>query len=308
MSQMDRVTLIIAVALGVFLWAYVRVAHDTPESTRIIRDVPVQLEGKSPSGYASKLHAEDQTIDVEIKGVAERVSAVTRDEVVVRLNVSGVTKSQAVLTPMVVLPRDIRVARAPKVTLITYALRQQTFPVKVAFIAQPPPGTMVGEYLVQPATVTVEGSAEALDQVKYVTVRVDPGEPLTSEREVVPHVVDIDGERITDVHVLTSSVKLRMVSLTGKKTTRQVAVGAPELHNMPRGYTVRVTRITPAVVTLNGDGSLLDRVQGFVSTDAVDVRDMRKNMTMTVRLHPPKGLSVVEGLSVQVDLDVQPVP
>lgn len=307
MNGSDRMTMIIAVTMALFLWAYMRLAQDTPEVTRIIQNVPVQVVGRMPSGYGARLHQDDQSIDVYIKGPAKRVNATTEEDIAVKLDVTGESRAKAVVQLRdISLPRGVRLARKPKVTLYTYSLTQQSFPVKVAFIAQPPPGTIVGEYSMHPATVTVEGRSETVQRVKYVTVRVDPNLPFT-EREAIPRAIDADGERVDDVRVITPSVRVMMSSLTGKQTTRQIAVAQPELKNQPRGHLVRVAKIRPEVVTLSGESALLDRLEGFIATDAIDVSKVTRDTTVTVRLRVPRELTVVEGPTVRVDLEAQSV-
>ncbi|HEX2951641.1 MAG TPA: CdaR family protein [Armatimonadota bacterium] len=309
MTRTDRVSLIIAIALAFFLWAYVRLTHTAPEVTRVIQHVNVSIDGQAPSGFACLLHDENRVIDIAVKGPSERVSSLSQEDITVKVDVRRVNAGKSTLTPRVFLPKGIRLAREPQaITVIAYPLKQKTLPVSIAFIAQPPPGTTVGEYVVQPNSVTVEGSDEALQQVKYVTVRIDPNLPMTIEHSVVPRVVNADGEVVDNARVLNvSTVGVRMATLTGEQTSRQVAVGQPVLKNIRRGYMVRVLRIRPSVVTLSGGGALLDRLQGFVDTDPINAQNITSDTTCTVSLHVPRGLTAVEGSTVRVDLEVQPV-
>lgn len=308
MVKPDRATMIVAIALALFLWAYVRIAHETPEVTRIIRDVPVRPEGKLASGLAYRLLDDNRAVDLQIKGSAERVNNVPRDEVVLYVNLSGITHAQtAVLQPRVTLPVGVRATPMPKISLLVFPSKLQTMPVTIAFIAVPPPGTTMGEYVVTPSTVTIEGSREALKQVKYVSIRLDPTQSFTAERDCVPQAVDTEGKEVDGVRVLTATVKVRMASLTGQVMTRQVAVAQPELQHQPRGYVVRVVRLRPEEVTLSGDRALLDRQPAYVATEPIDVHKITKDTTVTVPLQVPRGLSVVEGTTVRVDLEAQPV-
>lgn len=308
MVKPDRATMIIALALALFLWAYVRIVHETPETARILRNVPVRTEGKLASGLAYRLLDDNRAVDLQIKGPAERVNNILRDEVVLYVNLSGITHAQtAVLQPRATLPVGVRATQLPKISLLVFPTKLQTLPVMISFIAAPPPGTTVGEYVISPATVTIDGSREALKQVKYVSIRLDPTQPLTAERDFIPQAVDAEGKEVDGVRVLTATVKVRMSSLTGQQVTRQVAVAQPELTNQPHGYVVRVVRLRPEEVTLTGDRALLDRQPAYVATEKIDVHKITKDTTVTVPLQVPRGLSVVEGTTVRVDVEAQPV-
>lgn len=308
MAKHDRSTLILAIALALFLWAYVRISHQTPEVTRIMRNVPVRPEGKIASGLAYRLFDESRTVDLQLKGVAERVNNLSRDDMMAYIDVSTLTRSQtAILKPRVPLPHGVRLVNAPKVTLQVFPSRLQSYPVTISYIAQPPPGTTVGEYTTEPSTVTVEGSREALQRVRYVVVRLNPNQLSAAEHDYIPLAIDTEGKEVDGVHALTPTVKVSMASLTGQQTTRQVAVGQPALRNQPRGYTVRVVRIRPEQVTVSGERAQLDLLPAYITTEPIDVHGVHHDTTVTVRLRIPSGVTVVDDPTVRVDLEAQPV-
>ncbi|MHB9133294.1 MAG: CdaR family protein [Armatimonadota bacterium] len=309
MNSTERTTLIIAVVLALFLWAYVRITQ-TPEEHRTIRSVPVTIAGTAVGGLAVSLYDKDAALNIDIIGPAERVSNVSREDVRAEVDISGVTDVQH-KKPLPVkvsgLPKGVRVANSGlKVPINVVPLEQRSFPVQVGFITQPPPGTTVGEYRISPAIVTVEGSHQELETVKYVTVQVDPSQPLTAEQPVVPQAVNKKGEWVKDVRILTSAVKVGMASLTGEQTVRPVAVRLPVLRNMPRRFTV-TARVRPDTVTLSGNAALLAQQPAYVETEPIDVSALRRDTTRTVRLRVPHGLTVVEGAEVRVDLQVHPM-
>lgn len=306
MTLTDRPTLMIAVALALFLWASVRMQQDTPDAHRIFRRVPVTVD--IASGWAFRFATGDSTIDVQVKGPADRVNSLTRDDIHAHVAITHPTRISSLLYPVVVdrITGVELAGRLPRVRVDVFPLQRKTFPVTVAFIATPPPGTTVGKYLLQPANVVVEGIPDDLRQVKYVNVYVDPHASMTSERDLIPRAVTADGERITEVSVLTSTVKARMGSLTGEQTTRQIAVRSPELVSLPAHSTVSVVRVRPDVVTLSGDAAALGRLDAYVSTDPLDVGTVTGDTTRTVHLRVPSGLKVLEGTDILVDLRVTP--
>jgi len=306
MNNSELTTRILAIALALFLWAYVRMLHDMPEFQRVIPRVPVTLQGKPPTGLAPQLREEDRTIAVQIKGPADRVNNVLVDGVTAKVEISTIHKPGTDHLPVTIdLPRGVQLAQAPQdVTVITRALIQKDFPVTISFIASPPPGSTVGEYLIEPSTVTVEGLVGIIDKVKYVAVFVDPNEPMTDKKLLVPHARDDDGNLVEDVRVLKSAVTISMSSLTGQQVTRQVAIRDPELRNQPRNYTVTVAKVTPDIVTLSGEFALLNK-QAILETEPLDVHNLKHDSTVTARIRVPPGLTVVGKPDVRVDLRVQ---
>ena len=218
MAKIDWTTMILAIVLSVFLWVYVHVMLGATENTRTLREIPVTPVNKIAAGLSYRLHEDSARVDVQIKGPADLVNSVTRDDIAVHVDLSKVTAAKTtILKPEIQLPRGVRLGNDPKVTLLVAPLRRLSFPVTVTFIAQPPPGSVVGQYIISPASVFVEGSRDDIELVKYVTVRLDPNQPLTADHSYIPVPVDAEGKPLNEVSVSDPTVKVHMASPTGKQ-------------------------------------------------------------------------------------------
>lgn len=304
MSQTELTNRILAIVLALCVWAYVRVSQDSPNTTRTIRDVPVRV--MTATGWGYLLH--QNTVTVTVRGPAERVNSILRSELDARINLSTVQSRivNAGRAIDVTLPDGTRLSQPVMVKVTTYKLETRTFTITPAFITIPPPGTTIGEYEITPREIAVVGSPAAISQVRFVHVLIDPTVRMSSARDLIPHPVNADGERVSDVVMTVSTVKVRMLSLTGQPTTRRVAVGEPALINLPRGYIVRVSAIRPKEVTVSGEPSALERLPAFLDTDPIDVNNVRRDTTRTIRLRLPRDVQVVEGQTVRVDLEAHP--
>ena len=306
MTTYDRPTMILAIALALFLWAYVRVAQELPSTRHLTLEVTIENNGRhSNLSYAI---TPNNHLDVIVKGQKELLDNLTSDGVGVMVDVGEIDAPGSTNVPVRVrLPHGIELAgKAPSVTVIAKALQQRQFRVVVAFLTAPPAGSMVGEYLVDPAIVTVQGTKEVLDQVHHVIALINPDELLGAAATCVPRPVDAAGERVLDAGVLTSSVKVRMASLTGELVTRQVAVHPPHLTNLPPHLQVTVDKISPDYVTLRGNSAQIDNQPAFLETSPLDVHDVTSDATRSAPLNVPQGMTVIEGPRINVMLHVQP--
>jgi len=304
----DLTTRILAIILAIFLWTYVRLSmREGAVVHRALNNIPVSVS-VAPS-WAYKLDQRYGTVNLTVKGPAALVNNLSRDDLEAKVDLSDVREARSLRrTVKVNLPKGVVSAtKLPQINVTLVPLARKDFPITVSFITQPKVGAKVGEYLIQPDTVTVEGPADELDKVKYIVVRVDPTEQLTSKREFTPRAVDITGERIETVTMLTPTVTVRMASLTGEHLTRQVAVRDPQLEKLPRGYSVTITGVRPDVVTVSGDATVLDTLAGYVDCEPLDVHTLRSNGSRTTRLKLPPELTVQEGADVHVGLNVHPI-
>ncbi|MHB9023199.1 MAG: CdaR family protein [Armatimonadota bacterium] len=305
MTRPELTTRILAIIIAIFLWAYVRVVLGIPEVSRIIENVPV-----SPTGHISGLKVQMQDrITVTIRGTRDQVNNILREEIVATVDVSGIKSAKKTTLPVNIegLPSGVRLSgSAPSVVVTTLPMEQKVFPVTIAFTTQPPPGTTVGKYYVSPATVTVEGTRTALNTVKYVAVFVDPTERITSTISLGPRAVNANAVTVQEVSISDPLVRVGIETVTGGQVTRQLAVRAPELLNPPWGVAITVAKLQPDVVTLGGEPAMLDNIKGYVETEPINARSIRKNSTRTVRVRVPAGVRLLGDPTVRVDLEVQP--
>ena len=307
----DRMTLVIAIGLSLFLWVYVRLAHQEPEVTRTVRMVQVRKTGESTvPTHAYEFKEGTDRIDLVIKGSVGRVNSLSRDDIIATIDVAKIPvaddQKAIAVTPQVDLPPGVRLEKPPTIDMVTYPLIQRTLPVRIGFLSLPKPGSTIGEYIVEPEEVIVVGKATDVEKIDYATVILDPTQPLTTAQEYVPRAVGKSGRIVEPVKMLTSTVRVRMASLTGLQATRQIAVKPPVLKNISSNYHVFVERVEPDKVVLSGPSVLLERLPAFIDTEDLDVANVRGDSRRTVELKIPQGLTVANGSTIQVFLKALP--
>ncbi|MEI7834261.1 MAG: CdaR family protein [bacterium] len=289
---------ILAIVLALFTWAYVKVTHG--DATRIISSIPISKVEVAP-GMNAALH--EYTLEIMVKGPSDLVNNIIRETVIATVDASNITQTETRQLPVnVKLPTGVELAQKITVSVTVTPLKKIKMPVTVSFIAAPNPGASIGVFNIEPAEVEVAGSEEALAKMKYVTVRLDPNVPLVAKRALNLYALTQEGERVDGVTVQTPTALVSMASLTGDKNTRQVAVRVPELKNTPSTYLVIVKSMTPDQVTVSGDPATLDRLEGYISTESIDVRTVTQDVSRTVRLQVPQGVTVVGDSEIRVNL------
>lgn len=218
MATIDRTAMILAIVLSCCLWLYVRLAQRVPDKIRVISNVPVTPVNAMAAGYLYRLHTDSQNVTVKIKGPEELVNSVVREELTASIDLSKLRVGQAkdILLPVLTgkLPPGVQLMDISRVTVLIMQKAQRAFPVTVAFIPPPAPGMTVGQYLVTPQTVTVEGTSGDVGRVKFVIVRVDPNKPFTADQSIIPLPVDDEGRPVEGVTVSRPTVMVHMASPT----------------------------------------------------------------------------------------------
>ncbi len=288
---------ILAIALALFTWAYVRVTHG--DATRVLPSIPIKVE--VAPGMNAALH--DYTLAIMVKGPSDLVNNIVREDVIATVDARNIDQKETRQLPVnVKLPPGVELAQNILVSVTVTPLKRIKMPVTASFIVAPNPGASIGDFNIKPTEVEVEGSVEALAKVKYLTVRLNPNIALVTERALNIYATNQEGERVDGVTVQTPTALVSMASLTGDKNTRQVAVRLPELKNPQTAYLVNVKSMTPDQVTVSGDPAALDRLEGYLSTESIDVRTVTQDVSRTVRLQVPPGVTVVGDSEIRVNL------
>jgi len=218
MSHQDKISLLISFILALFLWGYAKVEILPNERTRIITNVPVILTGTSPEGYTTSLTNDSRLIRIKVRGPIDIVNNLTVDDIKVMVSKENITdpetKVQLAAKNIELPDEDLSVISPPQVVLNTVRLEQVVMPVVVSFVSEPPPGSVVGRYVITPSEVSVEGVKKAIEKLAYVQVRIDPNKKLENKTSLKLYAVDADGEQLTDVRILTPTVTVKMVALT----------------------------------------------------------------------------------------------
>jgi len=218
MSHRDKISLLISFILALILWGYAKVEILPNDRTRVIERVPVILIGESTKGYTTSLTNESSPVSIKVRGPIEMVNNLTVDDIKITVSRENITDAETKVqlsNKNIELPyEELTVISPPHVILNTQKLEQVTMPVVVSFVSEPPPGSVVGQYVIKPSEVTVEGVKKGIEKLAYVQVRIDPNKRLDNKTDLKVYAVDADGELITDVRVSTPTVTVKMVTQT----------------------------------------------------------------------------------------------
>jgi YbbR domain-containing protein len=182
--------------------------------------------------------------------------------------------------------------------------RQKTFGVQVNVSDAPPVGFTIGTPQVNPPTVTVTGPQSSVEQVAEVVAAMQlRGSKTAIDRDVALIARDTQGNTVQGVRLApeTATVHLPVDQQLGFK---DVSVKVVTKGNVASGYWLSNITVDPSTLTVVGSPARLDEIGGFVTTDAIDVKDAKSGFVRRVALVMPPGVSAVNTQSVQVTIDI----
>lgn len=300
---------LLAVMVALILWAHVN-SERNPHSSRTF-DVSLKTVGIARNHV---VQLDVPKVSIVVAGLKTNVDALSKDDIEAWVDLgklklgSDVTKASLPVERR--LPRaienDLDVSVAPvKVGVRVEAMRERRMPVEVAFTTDPPPGYSYGTPVLTPASVSLGGTATALDKVKHIILMLegDSAGSVTDDYYEVS-ATDASGNPVPGVTIRPDKVKVKlaMVEVPATKTVivSPVFSGTPE-------FPARVSKyvVTPSFVTLQGKPSKLAGIS-VVSTGRIDIDGVKETVSYDAELRIPSGVRVAGGRTVKVTVYVAP--
>jgi YbbR domain-containing protein len=277
--------------LAVFSGGIQVVPVNVPEGLAVasIRSPTVSLRISAPQDEFNKLVASDFKAEVDLSGVRQPLS----DHVVIASVISKENVEIVEISP----------------GFVTVTLEQVTskqVPVEANLVGTPPQGFSVGPPEASPSTVTVTGAASLIQLVSRAVADVNlTGLRLPLTQQYILTARDTRGVNIRGVSVVPGVADIKAV-VVQQQLTLPLAVLPSVQGGVADGYNLLSVTVEPPTVGVSGPLAQLQAIP-YLTTDAIDVSGLRADVTRSVRLRVPAGLSVTRD-SVNVRLHVMPAP
>ena len=130
------------------------------------------------------------------------------------------------------------------------------------------------------AITTVPGSIVGKgDYLGQPILLVTPSGPLDLSVRTVPSPL-----------IEVSTVDVHLEAIAGSTSESVPLIDAPPSHGPPAGYRITAVTVTPPVVTITGDATVLQRISSL-PLPAVDLSNSTSDATFQVAIHYPNGVS-----------------
>jgi YbbR domain-containing protein len=298
----------LSLALATLLWFFTGGEQDDLKRG-IIPDLEVPVQPVNlPEGLA--LASELPRVQVRAQAAADVWDKLTPDDFRAFVVLSGLGEGKH-LVPVQLEPRTsrggLRVLGAvpAELTVELVPLFTKTVPVEAMVTGEPAPGLAPSLPQVTPSEVMVAGPRDLVSLVAKALARVDIRGATAEVLRAVPL------EPQDRLGVVVRGVSLQPSIATVTVPIRRAEVGRlvpvePRLKGTPApGYNVEEVIAEPAVMVISGPEETVASLNSL-QTETVDISDAREDVTATVRLRLPSGVSVQGDARVRVTVRIRP--
>ncbi|WP_281884132.1 YbbR-like domain-containing protein [Paenibacillus sp. YYML68] len=306
-----NVVKIVALMIGILLWAVVRADNGTVTSSNGFELIDQQIGNVSitPKYDSAKFYIESiqpAQVTVTLSGRDSALKkAVNNGNFSVELDLTSAQKGEHVLPLKPIgFPSNVTVSVTPSnVKVVIEEKSNKSMPVTVNVTGIPGVGLKAGQPVVKPKQVTVSVPSSKYELVDSVRADVNV-EKATSAvtKKATLEAYDKDGQVIEEATISPNVVDVE-VPITSPFTLVPLQiklVGQP-----PRGYAVAEVRQSTDKVTVYGPQSLLDRMEFYEGPQA-DLSDLKQDVELTLAIPLRNQVKQLEPDEVKVQVTIVP--
>ena len=287
----------LALVLALIVWVNAVYQNDRPYEDYFPEQIPIEILN-APSGLAAT-NDPATSVRVQVRAFSSRWAALTTADFSATMDWSGlvegmntvpvqVTCADPTVTILGVQPQAVyvRLERIRRVTEdITVELQDRN---------EMPLGYTIGDPVVTPSTVTVEGPASTVDRVTQVQLPLSVlNQRAGFERDVALVALDESGAEVTGVTISPATAHVQL-DIVKSENYREVAIRARTTGQPARGYFVSGVNVVPATVTLVGTADVIEAMGSLVDTATeIDVTGATRMLAERMELDIPSGVSVL---------------
>jgi len=305
--------MLVSLFLAIAIWAAANM-ESNPVEEREIKNLPVSVS--LPEGFVLTRQPEPATVSAVVRTQQNEWNLLVPDDILISADLGGIREPgeyRIELQSDVVSQRHARVVAIRPSTLV-FAVDQEAekrVAVRVIVRREPPLGYSLPSDLsnvCDQTEVTVRGSAERVNSVDHVEVRMDLSDqrnPLTRSFDLIA--VQGDGRTATQVEMLPASVSCT-IDIQAREDVIQMRVLPEVVGDPPDGYLFEGYVAQPETVGVTGSRSAISAMGGLVRTVPIDISDEIETFTNEVQLDLPEGVTLVpENKLIRVTVTISPV-
>jgi YbbR domain-containing protein len=293
--------------LSVIVWYVASAAQNPVEQRRLPSQITVQLNTDEGMLVVGEVETTAQ-VTVRAPRSVWDVLAAEDIGVVADLSKRGPGKYTVPLVATLSKARHgiVTDIQPSQITVELARRSEQLVSVNIVRMAEPPPG-FVANPTPADSAARIVGPETLVTKVVAVQARISLQDQRTTFTRSVPLVaVDADNKEVTGVEVSPTAVNVT-VEITTRSDVTELSVIPNLIGELPEGYLRRNYSWEPNSVLVRGDRTTIGGMNGFVSTEAIDLTGKTAAFTQRVKLALPFGVTTTDPIDISVTVQIEPI-
>ncbi|MDR1136420.1 MAG: hypothetical protein LBL49_09660 [Clostridiales Family XIII bacterium] len=306
MLRSNTINKIIAVAVALVIWAYV-ITVVNPPHTEAIKDIPVRFTNMDILGGRNLTVSSDVVfaIDVTVEGKRADVRKLNAEDFDATVDLIGWSRGEHNIPVEVVGPDNVEVitVNPMRVAVNIEDLVSISKPINIEYTEAFPEGKEPGFVSMVPNQIEVSGAKSQVDNVDYISVKVDSSELRSALRtfNIMAQIVDREGQPIySDMRLSQREIEVAAMLCDVKEIPLNVDI----VGDVPPLLEV-TSLVAPKTVYIRGAQSAIDRIS-LLTAAAVDISRVDVTSKIPIQIELPMNVELADKSSnVGVEINIK---
>ena len=304
-------TFLMAFALAVTIW--IMAVNDTdPVNMRTYpQGIPIEVKGLSSDLVITNQLPSDVTVSLSAPTSLWQTLIDSPELIHASIHLTDLEEGSYEI------PVDVKVDAKPvKVETIGPAnlevdlepLYSKYLPIQLVQPSQPAVGYEAGEPVLSHDYATVNGPASQISKITEIRAIVDVSQANQDiDRNITLAAYDENGIVVENVTIDPEQVHVA-IPITQRGGYRNVIVIPIVTGQVASGYQLTNKSVSPLTVTLySADPSVVNNLPGYVETQPLNINGADKDITESLPLNLPVGVSIVGESTIKISITISPI-
>ncbi len=305
-------TFLLAFGLALAVWVTAVTAANPDETQIYPNPIPIEFIGQDP-GLIMTGGTIPQQVEITLRAPHSVWQSLLSGESSVRAIVDLTGLGSGTHMVNVQMQIDTRPVRIISVTPQTFDLSLEpqvtrSLAIFLALTGNPAIGYQVGNAVLDPAEVVINGAESLVSQIDHIQATLDLTDARQNISASIPlQVVDVNGTVIRGVTVLPESVQVSL-PIIQQGGYRDLAVKVMTVGNPASGYRpTSVAALPPIVTVYSANSDTIDSMPGYVETASLDLSGAKEDIEKQLGIILPPGVTLIGDQFVTVKVGIAPI-
>jgi YbbR domain-containing protein len=305
-------TFLLAFGLALAVWVTAVTAANPDETQVYPNPIPIEFIGQDP-GLIMTGGTVPQQVEITLRAPHSVWQSLLSGESSVRAIVDLTGLGSGTHMVNVQMQIDTRPVRIISVTPQTFDMSLEpqvtrSLAIFLALTGNPAIGYQVGNAVLDPAEVVINGAESLVSQIDHIQATLDLTDARQNISASIPlQVVDVNGTVIRGVTVLPESVQVSL-PIIQQGGYRDLAVKVMTVGNPASGYRpTSVAALPPIVTVYSANSDTIDSMPGYVETASLDLSGAKEDIEKQLGIILPPGVTLIGDQFVTVKVGIAPI-
>lgn len=294
----------LAMLLGLTIWIIASQEQNPVQENELQPAVAITVKGLEPGLLITNDYPKNTTL--RLRAQRDTWLALSPEDVLVTADLTGLGPGQHQI------PLDVHImaqagfvsASPSNIQITIEEEREREIAVHVKWEGQPAITYSAGTYVIDPLRVMIRGPRSAVELVNDVIATVSLvglKESVSTELPLVA--VDAEENTVSKVTIEPAVAQVE-VFIARESEYRDIAIVAQPIGQPEVGYYVTGITVTPNLITVRGDSTIISAMQPYVYTP-VNLTGLTDNLFTEVTLELPPGVTPIESTPIRIGITIE---